>query len=80
MHVICCRAECSILNVNTIFDNVFIGVSHGISVGFGPWNPCRIVPWNPCGLVPWNPYGLFHGIQGGYASIPYGINHSMTIP
>ena len=31
------------------------------------------IPWNPYGLVPWNPYGLVHGIHGGYAYIPYGI-------
>jgi hypothetical protein len=30
-------------------------------------------PWNPYGIVPWNPCGLVHGIQGGYAQIPYGI-------
>jgi hypothetical protein len=38
-----------------------------------PRNPSGIVPWNPHGLVPWNPCGLVHGIQGGYAQIPYGI-------
>ena len=38
------------------------------------------IPWNPYGLLPWNPYGLIHGIHGGYAYIPYGIDHSMTIP
>jgi hypothetical protein len=45
-----------------------------------PRNPYGIVPWNPHGLVPWNPCGLVHGIQGGYAQIPYGINHCMIIP
>ena len=30
--------------------------------------------------IPWNPDGLVHGIHGGYAYIPYGIDHSMIIP
>jgi hypothetical protein len=37
-------------------------------------------PQNPCGIVLWNPPGMFHGIQGGYAPIPYGNNHSIILP
>jgi len=60
-HVMCRRAKCSTLKPNTIFDNKYYGIFH---VEF---------QWNPYGLLPWNPYGLVHGIQGGYAPIPYGI-------
>ena len=49
----CRRVECSILILDTIFDNKYHGIFH---------------------------MELFHGIQGGYAPIPYGIDHSMIIP
>ena len=40
-----CGVECSILNVDSIFDNTFNGVP----------------PWNSMWTVPWNPYGTVHG-------------------
>ena len=37
---------------------------HGIQ-----WNYTMESTW----IVPWSPHGLFHGVHGGYACIPYGI-------
>ena len=53
MHLMCHGVECSILILDTIFDNKYHGIFH---MEFQQ-----------------NPYGLVHGIQGGYAPIPYGI-------
>jgi len=43
MHVMCCGVECSILILDTIFDNKYHGIFH------------MEFQQNPDGLVPWNP-------------------------
>jgi len=50
----CRGVECSILILDTIFDNKYHGIFH---MEFQQ-NPYGIVPWNPPGIVPWNPSGL----------------------
>ena len=51
MHVTCCGVDCSILNVDTIFDNT-IG---GFSTEFDVDSSMESI-WT----VPWNPYGIVH--------------------
>jgi len=46
MHMMCPRVECSILILDTIFDNKYHGIFH---MEFQQ-NPYGIVPWNPSGL------------------------------
>jgi len=62
MHVMCRRVECSILILDTIFDNKYHGNFHmefqQNPYGLIPWNPDGLIPWNPDGLVPWNPCGI----------------------
>ena len=50
MHVMCRGCECSILDYDTIFDNDYKAVSHGIPVEF-QWNSNGI-PWIPLGIIP----------------------------